>query len=164
MKPAVRNRIQVAAIVVLALVIVLMAYKFVVAGSTVKGEDGRTAIVLTPPERALMLREMRGFVAALQQITDALSRNDMHAVASAARSVGFAEARGVPAEMLGKLPLDFKTLAFGTHREFDTIAADAEASGTPGHTLVQLSDTLKKCVACHESYQVTSAVARQHRR
>ena len=65
-----------------------------------------------------------------------------------------ARAHDVPVAMMGKLPLEFKTLALGTHREFDTIAADAEANGTPKHALAQLADVLQKCVACHASYQV----------
>lgn len=160
MTPIVRNRIQLVVIAVLVLVIAAMAYKFIVAGSTAKGDDGRVAILLTPGERTLMLMEMRGFVAGLQGIADGLSRNDMQAVATAASSVGFAKASGVPPAMLAKLPLAFKTLAFSTHREFDTIADDAKAGGTPGHALGQLSDVLKKCVACHASYQVRASSGR----
>lgn len=149
-----KKRIYLTTIAILLLVIAAMAYKFIVAGSTQKGEDGRVAIVLEPAERALMLREMREFVSGLQLITDALSRDDMQGVAKASRAAGSARAHDVPAAMLGKLPLEFKTRAFGTHRAFDTIAVDAEANGTPKHTLAQLADVLQKCVACHASYQV----------
>jgi len=154
MTGAAKNRIYLATIGVLVLVIAAMIYKFVVAGSTQMGEDGRVAIILEPGERALMLREMREFVAGVQRISDALSRDDMPQVAEAARSVGSAKAHDVPVAMLGKLPLEFKTLAFGTHRGFDTIAAEAEAGATPKHALAQLSDVLQKCVACHARYQV----------
>jgi len=154
MTGAAKNRIYLATIGVLLLVIAAMIYKFVVAGSTQMGEDGRVAIILEPGERALMLTEMREFVAGVQRISDALSRDDMPQVAEAARSVGSAKAHDVPVAMLGKLPLEFKTLAFGTHRGFDTIAAEAEAGATPKHALAQLSDVLQKCVACHARYQV----------
>jgi hypothetical protein len=157
MTDAAKTRIYLATIAVLLLVLAAIAYKFIVAGSTQKGEDGRVAIVLEPGERTLMLREMREFVVGVQQVTDALSRDDMPGVAKAARGVGSAKAHDVPVAMLGKLPLEFKTLALGTHREFDTIAADAEASGTPKRTLAQLADVLQKCVACHASYQVSVA-------
>ncbi len=62
----------------------------------------------------------------------------------------------VPADAIGalcrprcwaKLPLEFKTLAFGVHRGFDSIAMDAESIGMPKHTLDQLSEVLQKCVA-----------------
>jgi len=148
------TRIYLSIIAVLLLVIVAMAYKFIIAGSTEKAADGRVAIILEPGEKALMLREMRGFLSGLQGVMDALSREDMQAVAKASRALGAARAGGVPAEMLGKLPLEFKTLAFTVHREFDTIASDAERAGNARHALNQVSEVLQKCVACHGSYQV----------
>jgi len=156
-----KSRIYLAIIAVLILVIAGMAYQFIIAGSTQKGEDGRrVAIVLAPAQRALMLREMRDFVAGLQLISDGLSRDDMNAVAKAARAMGTARAHDVPVAMMGKLPLEFKTLALGVHREFDTIAMDAEQMGMPKHTLGQLSETLQRCVACHATYEVKAAPAR----
>jgi hypothetical protein len=127
---------------VLFLVIVAMAYKFIVAGSAQMGDDGRLAIILEPGERSLMLREMREFIAGLQRVADALSRDDMPGVAKASRAMGTARAHDVPVAMMGKLPLEFKTLA------------DAEANGTAKHALAQLADVLQKCVACHASYQI----------
>ncbi|CAM5455587.1 Cytochrome c OS=Afipia felis OX=1035 GN=BN961_03252 PE=4 SV=1 [Afipia felis] len=154
MADVMRNRISLAVIAVLLLVIGAMAYKFIVVGSALKADDGRAEILLEPGERDLVLKEMRGFVAGLQLMSDALSKNDMKAVAEAAREMGMAKSHDVPLAILGKLPLSFKTLAFGTHGGFDTIAKDAEAGGTPQHTLGQLSEVLQKCVACHESYRL----------
>lgn len=149
-----RSRIYLAVIVVLLLIIAALAYKFIVAGSTEKTEDGRVAILLEPGERVLILREMRAFVAGLQLMSDALTRDDMKGVAKVAREMGTARAHDVPLAMMGKLPLEFKTLAFSVHGGFDTIAIDAETIGMPKHTLGQLSGVLQKCVACHSSYQV----------
>jgi len=162
MTDAARSRIYPSVIVVLLLIIAAMAYKFIVAGSTEKTEDGRVAILLEPGERALILREMRAFVAGLQLMSDALSRDDMKGVAKVAREMGTARAHDVdvPLAMMGKLPLGFKTLAFSVHGGFDTIAIDAEGKGMPKHTLGQLSDVLQKCVACHGSYQVKSATTK----
>ncbi len=155
-----KSRIYLAIIAGLVIVIAALAYKFIVAGSTEKGEDGRTAIVLAPSERDLVLREMRSFVAGLQEMSNALSRDDMDGVARAARALGMAKTHEAPAAMMGKLPLAFKKLALGTHSEFDTIALDAESMRMPKHTLSQLSDVLQKCVACHAAYQVKTAPAK----
>lgn len=155
-----QSRVYLAIIALLVLVIAGMAYKFIIAGSTQKGEDARIAIVLAPDERALMLHEMRDFVAGLQLISDGLSRDDMAAVAKAARAMGTSRAHDVPVAMMGKLPLEFKTLAVGVHRGFDTIALDAEQMGMPKHTLGQLSETLQRCVACHATYEVKAADTR----
>lgn len=154
-----KNRVYLAIIGVLVSIVVAMAYKFIVAGSVEKAEDGRLSVALDPAERALMLREMRGFVAGLQGIVDGLARDDMKAVTAASRSMGMARAHDAPVAMMGKLPLEFKTLALGLHREFDIIAMDADGIATPKHTLGQLADALQKCVACHNTYQVNGAPA-----
>ncbi len=155
-----KTRIYQAAVVVLVLVVAAMAYKFIVAGSTAKTEDRRVAVVLEPGERALMLGEMRGFVAGLQAIADALSREDMKGAADAARRMGMTRSHDVPVAMMGKLPLEFKSLALGVHRGFDSIALDAESLGMPKHTLGQLSEVLQKCVACHAAYEVREVTAK----
>lgn len=155
-----KNRIQLATIVVLLAVIAAMAWKFLVVGSTAVGDDGRTAIVLEPAERALMLREMRGFVSGLREITDALARDDMKAVAQASRNLGTGRAHDVPAGLMGKLPIEFKKLAFATHGGFDTLAAEADAGATPKRALELVSGNLANCVACHSIYQVGAAPAK----
>ncbi|MCC6195989.1 MAG: hypothetical protein IT518_16145 [Burkholderiales bacterium] len=155
-----KSRIYRTVIVVLLLVIAGMAYKFIFAGSTAAGDDQRVAVILDPGERALMLREMREFVGSVQGIVDALSREDMKAVAVAARRMGMARSHDVPAGLMGKLPLEFKALALGVHRGFDAMAMDAESIGMPRHTLEQLSAALQQCVACHARYQVKEAPVR----
>jgi hypothetical protein len=155
-----KTQIYQTVIVVLLLVIAAMVYKFIVAGSTEKSEDRRVAVILESGERALMLREMRDFVGGLQGIADALSREDMKGAANAARHMGTTRSHDVPAGMMGKLPFEFKTLALGVHRGFDSIAMDAESIGMPKHTLGQLSEVLQKCVACHARYEVKEATAK----
>ena len=159
MTNAAKTRIYRAIIAALVVVIVAMGYKFIVTGSVEKADDGRLAVTLEPAEQALMLREMREFVVALQAVAGGLARDDMKAVAKASRAMGTARAHDVPVAMMGKLPLEFKTLALGLHRDFDTIAMDADGIAMPKHTLGQLADALQKCVACHNTYQVRSAQA-----
>lgn len=142
----------------LLLVIIAMAYKFLIAGSTFLADDRRIALRLDPAERVRVLTEMRGFLIATQQITAAAVRNDAAAVASAAKPMGMA-AGGVPAALAAKLPLEFKQLGHSVHQDFDRIALDAEAMGDARHALAQLSETLNKCVACHAMYQIASPAA-----
>ncbi len=153
MTHVVRERIQLAIIVGLLLVIAAMAYKFIVVGSTLPAAEGRTAVLLDPGERALVLREMRGFLVGLQRIEDALARGDMQAVAAASRALGTPKTHDAPVTLMAKLPLQFKQLALGVHGDFDTIAADAQRGGQPKQTLAQLSKVLQKCTACHEAYE-----------
>ena len=157
MTEAARSRIYLAIIAALLLVILAMAYKFIIAGSTKTTADGRTAVILEPGERLFVLREMREFVAGLQRIDEALSRDDMQGVAKASRALGASKTHDASVALMGKLPLEFKALALSVHSDFDTIAMDAEWTGLPKRTLGQLSNVLQKCTACHESYRLTDA-------
>jgi cytochrome c556 len=157
MPDSAKDRIYLAVIAGLLLVIAALAYKFNVAGSVEASADNRSAIILEPGERALMLREMREFVVGLQRIDDALSRRDMQGTAKASRALGASRVHEAPAAMTGKLPMDFKARAVSVRNDFDTIAADAEGTGLPESTLGQLSDVLQKCTFCHDSYRLREA-------
>ena len=116
--------------------------------------DGRAVLELTAAERAMILEEMRMFLAGVQGMIGALGREDMPAAAEAARGMGQKMVHEVPPALRAKLPLEFRQLGFSVHREFDQIALDADSLKDPGHTLNQLSATLQKCVACHAAYQI----------
>ena len=132
----------------------ILAYKFIIAGSTEESPDGRTAILLEPAERALVLAEMRGFVEAVRDITGALAKDDAPGAAAAAARVGMHSTHEVPATILGKLPLEFKTLGFSVHDAFDRLGMDAKDLRDTKHSLEQLSAILARCAGCHASYQL----------
>ncbi|MEK7262113.1 MAG: hypothetical protein AAB194_02255 [Pseudomonadota bacterium] len=158
---AVMKRVSILYLAIIAAllgVIAAMGYTFLVTGKTVPADDRRIAIVLEPAERSLVLAEMRGFLIAVQVITEAVTRNDAKAIAAAARPMGMAAAGGVPATLAAKLPLEFKQLGHSVHEDFDRLALDAEALGDVKHAHTQLSETLKKCVACHALYQITAPI------
>lgn len=128
---------------------------YFVRGNTAPGTDNRTAVILAPAERDLVLREMRGFLAGVHDILDGLNKNDMKQVASAARGIGMQSAVDINPALMAKLPLQFKQLGMSVHRDMDDLATAAE-SGTPGPELqTRLTNTLTKCVACHSAWQLT---------
>jgi len=131
-----------------------MAWKFLLQGVAVPGDDGRQVLLLNPGERSLVLAEMRGFLEATQKIVAASTQGDTKAAASAARTVGVAAQQAVPGTLIGKLPLAFKKLGFDTHSKFDALALDAEQLGDPQHTLTQLGELMQNCVACHRCYRI----------
>lgn len=141
-------------VVVLLILAAGMAWKFGWQGSVRPAADGRTAIVLEPGERALILAEMRGFVESIQQIAQGLSREEMETVIRAARKSGRAAQQQVPAPLMGKLPMTFKQLGLDTHQQFDQLALDAEQLGDPSHSLQQLGRLMQNCVACHSAYRL----------
>lgn len=120
--------------------------------------DVRTVIELSPQHRALVLDEMRQFLAGLQQITDALSRDDMESVGQAARALGVSMSHQVPADLKRALPQEFRKLGHAVHSSFDQIALDADSLGDTSHALSQLGETLSRCVSCHSTYQIQAVV------
>lgn len=154
-----KSGVYLAIIGVLVAVIATMTYKLLLAGKTEAAPDGRVAVLLEPPERDLLLQEMRLFLEGLQAMTAGLERDDLAAVATAARALGAKMTGDVPPALMTKLPLEFKTLGLSVHRDFDQIALDAEGLGLAKHTLGQLSAVMQKCVACHRTYQLRTEIA-----
>ena len=117
-------------------------------------DDTRTVIQLSSQHRSLVLTEMRQFLAGLQQLTVALSQEDMETVASVAHALGSPMTHDVPPDLKQALPEGFRKLGFAVHKDFDQIALDAESLGDSQHTLSQLGATLSRCVSCHSTYQI----------
>ena len=156
---AVKSGVYLAIIGALVAVIAAMTYKLLLAGKTEAAPDGRIAIVVEPAERDFLLQEMRRFLEGLQGMAAGLEKDDLGAVAAAARALGSQATGDVPPTLMTKLPIGFKTLGLSVHRDFDQIALDAEGLGVPKHTLGQVSAVLQKCVACHKTYQLRAEVA-----
>ncbi len=147
--------LAVTALVLWLATIALFAW-FFVRGNTTGGSENRTAVVLAPAERALILGEMRGLLAGVQGILDGIARNDMKQVAGAARAVGMASAADVNPALMAKLPLPFKQLGMSVHHDMDDLAHASE-SGVPAKELqTMLAATLAKCVSCHSAWQLKS--------
>ena len=139
---------------ILLLIVAGMTYTFIFAGTTVPASDGRQALVLEPGERDLVLAEMRAFLESVQAITEGVGARDMAGIAQAARRVGAEARQAVPGSLIGKLPLAFKRLGLDTHKRFDTLALDTEQLGDPAHSLQQLSQLMRNCIACHSTYRI----------
>ncbi len=143
-------------LLLLLLIIGVGIYKFLVQGTVVPSSDGRIAVVLSEGERDLVLKEMRGFLIAIQQITSAVIKEDMDMAVTAAKKVGMAAQTGIPASLIRKIPLEFKKLGFSTHTQFDQLALDAEQLGDQQHVLQQLSELMNNCVGCHAAYRLVA--------
>lgn len=138
--------------ILLALALGGVVYQFI-NGSTVEHEDGRTAILMTAPERDMVLGEMRTFLEGVQTIVEAIAEDDMETVATTARSIGMAATGGEPATLIAKLPLDFKSLGMGTHQAFDDLSQEATDMGDSKIVLAQLGELMLRCTTCHSSYR-----------
>ena len=118
------------------------------------GVDTRLGIVTRPNERAHILNNMRTYLSGLQQMADALARDDMKAAAQAARSMGSINLYEVRLAFPSKPAVEFRELAFSLQREFDRIAKDAEDRKDPRQTLGQVAGIMQKCVQCHATYRL----------
>lgn len=149
------NKFALAAILLWVVTVAVFAW-FFIRGSTVAGNDNRTAIVLGASERDLVLSEMRGMLASTHGIMDGINRGDMKQVAQSARASGMGAAADINPALMAKLPLPFKQLGMSVHHEMDQLASAAE-SGKPATELQQmLAGALAKCVACHAAWQIKS--------
>lgn len=142
--------------ILLWVVSVLVFGWFFVRGNTEAVTGERTAIVLSPAEREVVLMEMRGLLASVQGILDGLNRQDMKQAAQAARASGMGAAVDLNPALMAKLPLSFKDLGMSVHHSMDDIAAAAEAGKPADEILNKLSNTLASCVACHAAWQLKS--------
>lgn len=124
-------------------------------GAALAGDmDKRQVLKLSEQQRGLVLEEMRALLSGTQNILAALSKDDMAAVAQQARVLGMSMAQKSEDHLKGSMPETFMQLGMSVHQDFDRIAADAEALKDSQHTLRQLSESMNKCVACHDSYQI----------
>ena len=140
-------------IVILALIVIGMVYKFIIQGSAHLAEDGRMAVELTTSERTLVLSEMRLFLETIQEVAEAMGNNTLPQTTPALKRVGAIARDNVPASLMGKLPISFKQLGLDTHDKFDELA-ELAASGNQAQATQKLGQLLTNCIACHAAYKI----------
>lgn len=146
---------KVASIAILLWVVTVAVFAwFFVRGNTTSGTDNRTAVILGVSERNLVLSEMRGMLSGVHGILEGINRGDMKRVASAAHAVGMSSAADINPALIAKLPMPFKQLGMGTHRDLDELGKAAENGKPAPELLNMLSDVLAKCVSCHAAWQI----------
>lgn len=135
--------------------ILAIALSFIAMTTVAANEiDKRHILPITELQRDHVLTEMRAMLSGTQNILDALLREDMAAVSRYARSLGMGMAHKAEDHLKAVLPKEFMQLGMSVHKDFNQIALDAESLKDPKHTLRQLSESMKKCNACHAGYQI----------
>jgi hypothetical protein len=150
------NKFAVAAIA-LWLLTAAAAAVFFVRGDTAPASDGRVAILLAPIERDFVLAEMRNMLVSLQQITQALAREDRAGVIKAARAAGSRDGKEMSFGLMASLPLDFKQAGMAMHSAFGDLANSAERSESVRALNAQLARNIDACVECHQIYRIDPA-------
>ncbi|TXI16441.1 MAG: hypothetical protein E6Q62_11555 [Nitrosomonas sp.] len=126
-----------------------------ISTSTIAADkDNRKILTLSEAQRSHVMEEMRALLSGTRNILAALSTDDMASVSKYASSLGMGMAHKPEDHLKGALPKEFMQLGMSLHRDFDQIAADAQSQKDPKLTLRQLSGSMAKCVACHDTYQI----------
>jgi cytochrome c556 len=123
-------------------------------------DDGREAAPRTLVERTYILAQMRLFLASLQEINEGLANGQTSMVAEAAAARGMrrnANDPDHPASMSDKETQLWKQMGGATRRGFDQLAAAAEQGESKEKLLGILGETMKNCVACHQTYRLAEA-------
>lgn len=147
-----------AALVLWMLTILGAVYLFTF-GRTRESSDTRTTIVLTSPEHALLLREMRDLLGSLNGAAGALARGDDEQAARFVEKSGMAMVNSLELRertILAKLPMPMKQLGLATHREMDILAARIRHHEPMNGILGQIEIVTSKCIACHAMYRAVS--------
>ena len=140
-----------------ALIAAVVGVFMIASGNkTTPATDGRQVIWLESQQRDLVLAEMRTFVTSLRDINQALGTDDSALFQEAALRVGLEAQVGVPLDLMKALPLPFKKMGMETHKKFDVLAANAEQGASNKELLLELSQLMNNCIACHAAYQLQS--------
>lgn len=134
-------------ILVLAAALAFMVKTFIFTGNIIPSNDNRTAILVTEVERTMILEEMRKFLETIQVITEATAKGDLETVATAATGMG-AESPDVTPSLMGKLPIEFKTLGSSTHALFTDLGVTAKG-GDANAVQAELGELMLNCTSCH---------------
>jgi hypothetical protein len=131
---------------------------FFVKGWTTSGVDQRTAIMLAPSEREVILSEMRMLLKAVHGVVTGLgeTNTDWKVMEAAGRSAGMGMAVDVEPALMAKLPWAFKQMGMSIHRDMDALADAAVQKETPQQILRRLSSMTARCTTCHDMYQLVS--------
>jgi hypothetical protein len=119
--------------------------------------DPREPLFATAIERAYILEQMRLFVASIQMVAEGLATGNANAIVETAAARGQRQAASdpnFPATLSPKLTPFWKQMGAGVRGGFDALAAAARDGEPKEKTLGLLAETMRNCVACHQTYKI----------
>jgi hypothetical protein len=118
--------------------------------------DRRVPLAARPNERAYVLSSMRLYLTGLQAMAVAISQDDWATVEDTARSMGTINVYDVSLAFASKYDVSFRDMAFEVQKDFDAIANEARQRDGE-RTLAHVGETMRKCIACHQTFQLRDA-------
>jgi len=142
-------------LLVLWLITIGILAKFFIEGFIRPSTDNRQEVLLQPTERDLVLGEMRTLLQSLNGILIGLSENDFEMIETSARAAGMTMAADVNPALMGKLPIAFKNMGIGVHKEFDKLADLVKENKDTQLVIKRIGEITQSCVACHAVYRLS---------
>jgi len=124
-----------------------------------ESRDARKLVKFPEPMRLHTIASMREHLSTLQEISDALSRNDFDTASSLAEQrlgMSSLEAHGA-AHLAPYMPEPMRDIGTQMHRaasRFAIEAQNASVSNDARPALAALSKMMQQCVACHSAYRL----------
>lgn len=121
-------------------------------------QDARQPAARTEAERVFILGQMRLFLQSTQAIAAALATDDLKTVAdeAVARGRKGTPLSAIPPGMKAKETPAWTAMMGGARTGFDDLADAARTGAPPPKLLGMLGETMRNCVACHETYRLTA--------
>lgn len=118
--------------------------------------DSREPVQRTDTEKAFVLEQMRLLLSSIVVIEEGLGSNDMDVVAreAAARGRKANATLARPATLSAKESEAWKSMFGSVRGGFDQIAEQAAARAPAAQINKTLADTMRNCVACHQTYRI----------
>jgi cytochrome c556 len=143
----------------LAFIVIPSLFLSVLTSSGRAGEtaDTREFVQRTEAEKAFVLEQMRLLLTSIAEIEEGLGSGDMDRVAREATARGRkANVALVRPPTLAAKESDAWKAMFGSVRSgFDEIAEEAIAHAPAATINKTLADTMRNCVACHQTYRIS---------
>ena len=114
--------------------------------------DPRKPVPLQPMMAWHQKQNMQDHLLAIQQIQDALSKDDWDAVVKASERIGSSPQMAQMCQHMGAGAAGFTEMALEFHRRADGIAVAAKEKDFKG-TLSATANTLETCTSCHATYR-----------
>jgi hypothetical protein len=120
--------------------------------------DTREPVQRTDTEKAFVLDQMRLLLASIVEVEEGLGSGDLDLVAreAAARGRKANVALARPPGLAAKESDAWKSMFGSVRSGFDQIAEQATARAPAAKINKTLADTMRNCVACHQTYRISA--------
>ena len=119
--------------------------------------DQREQVFRTEAEKAFVFDQMRLLLNSITEIEEGLGTGDLNLVAREAaargRKANMTLAR--PPSLAAKESEAWKAMFLSVRNGFDAVADQAQAHAPAATINKTLADTMRNCVACHQTYRVS---------